>query len=94
MTWSKIRNRLENEYLAECLRGHIEYFVTRYRESHDMEGRASIKYNGEEILRGAYYHKNRSVEPDSDIADEAALEAGAFDQRSFMRRLWNLTIKV
>ena len=34
--------KLEEEYLAESLRGHITYFVTRYRKSHDQEGRACI----------------------------------------------------
>lgn len=57
-TWSGIKNKLENEYLARNLRGHIKYFATSYRESHDREGRASIRFEGKEILSGAYYCKN------------------------------------
>ncbi len=37
-TWSATRHKLENEHLAESLRGHIRYFATTYRESHDQEG--------------------------------------------------------
>lgn len=82
-TWSKIRDKLENEYLAEHLRGYIQYFVTTYRESHDQEGRAAIRYNGKEILSGAFYHKNHPVQWDFDIVDDASLKMGAFDQSSF-----------
>ena len=32
-TWSGIKAKLENEYLAESLRGRIQYFATTYRES-------------------------------------------------------------
>ena len=60
-TWSGIRKKLENEYLAESLRGHIQYFATTYRESHDREGRAAILLDGEEIVSGGYY-KRWSVE--------------------------------
>ena len=40
-TWSKIRYKLEHEYLAESLRGRLTYFVTAYHATHDKdEGRA------------------------------------------------------
>ena len=38
-TWSGIRHKLETEYLAISLRGHIQYFVTTYSKSPDHEGR-------------------------------------------------------
>ena len=82
-TWSGIRNKLENEYLAESLRGHIQYFATTYRESPDQEGRASIRYDGKEILSGAYFHKEHPIDWDVDVVDESALKTGAFDQRTF-----------
>ena len=81
--WSKIRDKLENEYLAECLRGHIQYFVTTYRESHDQEGRAAIRYDGKEILSGAYFHKNHPIDCCCGVVDETALKIGAFDQGNF-----------
>jgi len=37
-TRNGIRHKLEQEYLAESLRGRIQYFATTYRESHDQEG--------------------------------------------------------
>ena len=49
-TWSATRHKLENEYLAESLRGHIRYFATTYRESDDQEGRAAIYYDGQEVV--------------------------------------------
>ena len=80
--WSGIKAKLENEYLAESLRGRIQYFATTYRESHDREGRAAILCDGKEILRGAYYNKFAPLWEYKDI-DDTALREGAFDQRSF-----------
>lgn len=55
-TWSGIKKKLETEYLAESLRGHISYFATSYRETHDARGsRAAILYDGKEILKGNYF---------------------------------------
>ena len=52
-TWSGMKKKLETEYLAESLRGHISYFATFYRESHDAaERRAAILLDGKEILKG------------------------------------------
>ena len=50
-TWSGIRHKLETEYLAPSLRGHIQYFATSYSKSPDHEGRAAIRYNGKEIVQ-------------------------------------------
>lgn len=95
-SWSSIRRKLEKEYLALSLRGRIQYFVTRYKRSHDQEGRAAILIDGEEVLRGNYYNKffksdlfprdekyfNR-IRNEYSYMDEVALELGCFDQRSF-----------
>ena len=80
-TWNGMRNKLEKDYLAECLRGHIQYYATTYQESHDCEGRAAIRLDGKEILKGNFF--NVCVNGASPRADETALERGAFDQRSF-----------
>ena len=80
-TWSGMRNKLESDYLAECLRGRIQYYVTTYKESHDREGRAAIRLDRKEILRGNYF--NTWVNGEAFPVDETALELGAFDQRSF-----------
>ena len=55
--WSGIRHKLETEYLAPSLRGHIQYFVTTYSKSPDHEGRAAIRYNGREIIKGNYWNQ-------------------------------------
>ena len=73
-TWSGIKAKLENEYLAESLRGRIQYFATTYRESHDREGRAAILCDGKEILRGAYYNKFAPLWEYEDIDDTALRE--------------------
>ena len=54
-TWSKMRYKLENEYLAYSLRGHIRYFVTTYSKSPDRNGRAAILLDGREVIEGCYY---------------------------------------
>ena len=95
-TWSKMRSKLENDYLAESLKGRIQYFVTRYRDTHDQEGRASIKFDGEEILKGSYcemWSKESFLKDNEKYRlwsanpkmDEVALKYGQFDQRCFYR---------
>ena len=81
-TWSGIRHKLEQDYLAEALRGRIQYFATTYSGSPDHEGRAAIRLDGEEIVRGNYYNQwlKAAQHP---CMDETALEWGLFDQRSF-----------
>lgn len=81
--WSAIRHKLENEYLAESLRGHIRYFATTYRESHDQEGRAAIYYDGQEVIAGGYYHRDFCIEWYPKIETDEVIRMGGFDQRSF-----------
>ena len=54
--WSGIRKKLESEYLAESLKGHIQYFATSYSKCPDHEGRAAIMLDGKEIISGGYYN--------------------------------------
>lgn len=97
-TWSGIRKKLEMEYLAESLRGHIQYYATSYSKSPDHEGRAAIRYDGKEIIKGCYWnnwmkadqfpkdekYKTR-LEIDNAYMDDTALKLGVFDQRCFYR---------
>lgn len=97
-TWSGIRNKLENDYLAESLRGHIQYYAVSYSKSPDHEGRAAIRYDGEEIISGCYWnnwtkahlfpkdekYENRMAEENAFI-DDTAIKLGVFDQRCFYR---------
>ena len=95
-TWSGIRHKLETEYLALSLRGHIQYFATTYSKSPDHEGRASIRYNGKEIIKGNYWNQyvkahlfpkddtyDRRMRESFLFIDNTALELGVFDQRCF-----------
>jgi len=54
-TWSKMRKKLEDDYLCAPLRGHIQYYAVSYSKSHDHEGRAAIRLDGVEVLRSNYY---------------------------------------
>lgn len=95
-TWSGIRHKLETEYLAISLRGHIQYFVTTYSKAPDHEGRAAIRYNGKEIIKGNYWNQyvkahlfpkddtyERRMHEGFSFIDNTALELGVFDQRCF-----------
>ncbi|MCM1505896.1 MAG: hypothetical protein NC177_01995 [Ruminococcus flavefaciens] len=97
-TCSKIRHKLENEYLAESLKGHIRYFATSYSKCPDHEGRASILLDGKQIIEGSYYGRwnkypllpkdenyNLRISYEFPIMDDVALQFGQFDQRCFHR---------
>lgn len=94
--WSKIRDKLENEYLAYSLRGHIQYFATSYTKYHDHEGRAAILLDGKEIISGSYCEqwskanllpKDETLETrlknEFPFMDNTAVKYGQFDQRCF-----------
>lgn len=95
-TWSGMRKKLEREYLAESLRGHIQYYATSYRKSPDHEGRAAIRYDGKEIIKGCYWNNwmkaglfprdekwERRMAVENAYMDDVALKLGVFDQRCF-----------
>ena len=95
-TWSGIRHKLEAEYLAPSLRGHIQYFATSYSKSPDHEGRAAIRYNDKEIIKGNYWNQyvkahlfpkddtyERRMHEGFPFIDNTALGLGVFDQQCF-----------
>lgn len=95
-TWSGIRKKLESEYLAKSLQGHIQHYATTYSRSHDHEGRAAIRYDGKEIIKGCYWYNwtkagqfpkdekyERRMREENAFMDDTALKLGVFDQRSF-----------
>ena len=97
-TWSGIRKKLESEYLAESLRGHISYFATSYSRSHDHEGRAAIRYDGKEIIKGCYYYNwtkadlfpedkkyEKRMKEEFAFMDDTAIKLGVFDQTCFYK---------
>ena len=95
---SGIRKKLESEYLAESLKEHISYFATSYSRSPDHEGRAAIRYDGKEIIKGCYYHNwtkaasfpkdekyERRMREEFAYIDDIAIKLGVFDQKCFYR---------
>ena len=55
-TWTKMRQKLEQEYLAESLRGRLTYFVTTYHAMHDGdEGRVAVRLDGQEVLKSNFF---------------------------------------
>lgn len=95
-TWTNIRYKLENEYLAEPLKGRIRYFAATYRKYPDHEGRAAILLDGQEIISGSYceqWSKASALPKDDTLEkrlsckfpymDNTALKYGQFDQRCF-----------
>lgn len=74
---------MEQEYLAECLKGRIQYYVTRYRESHDNEGRAAIRLDGKEILKGSYFNMWHRWHNEHYVLDDCNINLGTFDERDF-----------
>lgn len=96
-TWSKIRHKLEHEYLAESLRGRLTFFVTCYHGTHDSdEGRAAIRLDGKEILKSNYFDRMDAMwkhyyaaprQPDDTLRHSAlaAIHDGEFYQNDFYR---------
>ena len=95
-TWSGIRKKLETEYLAKSLQGHIQYYATSYSRSPDHEGRAAIRYEGKEIIKGCYWNAwvkaplfpkdekyDKRMSTGMAYMDDTALKLGVFDQRCF-----------
>lgn len=98
MNWTKIRSKLENEYLAESLKGRIRYFAASYSKCPDHEGRASVLLDGKEVISGGYYKQwsNAHLLPTDEtleirlrcefpIMDGTAVKYGMFDQRCFYK---------
>lgn len=95
-TWSKIKSKLENEYLADSLKGRIHYFATSYNKYPDHEGRAAILLDGKQIVSGSYceqWSKAQLLPRDETLEtrlryefpymDNTAVKYGQFDQRCF-----------
>lgn len=99
-TWSGIRKKLENDYLADSLKGRVTYFTTSYSYAPDHVGRAAIRVDGKEVLKSDYFHKHllqwqsyqeaEQKENDERIDTwmkswDDAINKGGFDNHSFYR---------
>ena len=90
-TWTAMRKKLEETYLAESLRGRLTYFVTNYHRTHDRdEGRVALRLDGAEILKSNFFdyydkrwaayqaRKQAETDPDQSTAwTDSALDAYA-----------------
>ncbi len=54
-SWSDMRKQLEETNICQSLKGRIQYFATRYKKSHDEEGRVAIRLDGQEVLKSCFY---------------------------------------
>ena len=100
-TWSKIRDKLENDYLADSLKKRIKYFATSYSKCPDHEGRAAILLDGKQVIAGSYCEQwsKASLLPKDDtleirlhyefpFMDNTALKYSQFDQRCFYKAFY------
>ncbi|SDG22786.1 hypothetical protein PUH89_12280 [Rhodobacter capsulatus] len=75
MRWSKLKQRIEDG-LADCAKGRVEVWCTRYRNSHDQEGEAWITIDKEQVHSMgtlthlvAFYERSRQLQKDRDCLD-------------------------
>ena len=100
-TWSKIRDKLENDYLADSLKKRIKYFATSYSKYPDHEGRAAILLDGQQVIAGSYCEqwskasllpKDETLETrlhhEFPFMDNTALKYSQFDQRCFYQAFY------
>ena len=81
---------------SKSARSYSVLYATSYSRSHDHEGRAAIRYDGKEIIKGCYwnnwvkadmfpqdekYEKRMKVE--NAYMDDTAIKLGIFDQLCF-----------
>lgn len=55
-SWSNLRKVLEEDRLCPALRGRVQYFMTRYHDAHDDEGRLCIRVDGKEYLNSHHWN--------------------------------------
>jgi len=67
-SWSAMRKILEQENICDSLKGRIQYFATRYRKSHDQEGRVAIRLDGNELIKSCFYDwQNKRIQVTKNI---------------------------
>ncbi len=97
ISWSKMRKKLEEDYLCPVLRGRIQYFATAYSKCPDQEGRAAIRLDGQEIAKSNFFAFERTLFQKIDeierdfpdlprqekwvLEDKMVKDEGNFDQR-------------
>lgn len=98
MKWSQLKKRIQ-ERIADQVRGRIDFGSTRYRRSHDREGRGWISIDKREILDlstikfeieeyGEYRKARRDGRPDMEKIRQELHEKNLFSQRDLHRSLF------
>lgn len=79
-SWAGLKKQL-NESLCEALKNRIAYFLTRYHDVHNSYGRASIRFDGTELVCFSWiemYHQEYDVsavhKKDPKLSYEDAIE--------------------
>lgn len=75
ISWSGMRKVLEQNNICDSLKGRIQYFATRYRKSHDEEGRVAVRLDGKEIFQSCFFdwqEKRNTVIKSNAISKEDA----------------------
>lgn len=53
MIWSKMKKKMENEFLHEQVKNKLEFHFDRYRQSHDQHSAVvRVVYKGETVFKG------------------------------------------
>jgi len=55
ISFSAMRKILEQENICDALKGRVRYFATRYRESHDEEGRVAVLVDDVEVMQSSWF---------------------------------------
>ena len=76
MQWSKVKKRVEATF-ADCVRGRVEIWATRYRESHD----------GERVWMRLEGYLNTAFDEALDSSDPVLQGLAMLDRRLGKRRL-------
>ena len=84
-SWSSVKKLLEEDRLAPSLRGRVSYFITRYREAHDDQGRLAILVDGEELFRAHPF--------DVLILPEEKRQRDGLSFEEYWNRQWNYELE-
>lgn len=98
ISWSAMRKKLEKKNLCDSLQGRVQYFATRYRETHDSEGGVALRVDGREVFRSDFFKWARVmfIDRTQSEAEEKSWQElnmdsnvkGAFDQFGFYRAFY------
>lgn len=88
-SWSNLRKILEEDRLCPALRGRVQYFMTRYHDAHDDEGRLCIRVDGKEYLN-SHMLNIRAMSPDGMWywrEKQEQIEKGLFDNLEMLNAI-------